>query len=152
MPIAIITKKFRRFTRNQQEQEGYRSLCADEKNNYARDRLFKTLKPNKKTTPNFRRLWFCIDCCNFFSLKPIKKYKTLLQFPLQCPKCKSQKVSHYGNFINAITNKKPVDELLFANIIDIEIECGINDFKKYHLELSGNSAQKNMPDLVISLS
>jgi len=152
MPIAIITKKFSPLTRNQQEQEGYRSLCADEKNNYVRDRLFKILKPNKKTTPNFRRLWFCIGCCNFFSLKPIKKYKTLLQFPLQCPECKSQKVSRNGNFINAITNRKHVDELLFANIIDIKIECEIRNFKRYHLELKGNTKQENLPDFVITIN
>jgi hypothetical protein len=144
MSSAIIIKKFPRFLRNPHEQEGYRSLCADEKNNYFRNRLIKKFKPNKKLSSNFKRFWFCIDCRKLFSLKPIKKYKTLQQFLLQCPKCKSQRVLHNCNLTNT-TDKEFASEILYSDTMELEIECAIEKFKKYHLELADNSTlQKNL--------
>src|ERR1019366_9449220 len=112
MPINLMTKKFPSIQRNNYEQIAYRSLCSDEKNKYLMQRLFKTLNSRKAIFRGFKKFWFCYNCYNIFSLKPLKKHKVLQKFPLQCPKCKSEKIVHNSNLVNAIIDKKTVNELL----------------------------------------
>ncbi len=151
MSINLVIKKFPLPQRNRYEQIGYRSLCSYEKHNYLRQRLFKTLNPKKALFHSFKKFWFCNNCFTVFSLKPAKKYKTLQRFPLQCPKCKSEKILHNSNLVNAIINKKTLDELLqFSDENNIEVDYEIKRIK-YHLELSSNSTQKKIPDLNVAL-
>ena len=153
MSIHLVTKKFPSLQRNCHEQKGYSSLCSYEKNNYLRQRLFKTLRSRKPIPHSFKTFWFCNNCYNIFSLKPLKKYKTLQKFPLQCPKCKSEKIAHNDNLVNAIINKKSINELLqFFDANSLEIECKIKDFEKYHLKLINNNSRQNLLELTVTLN
>jgi hypothetical protein len=153
MSIHLVTKKFPSLQRNCHEQKGYSSLCSYEKNNYLRQRLFKTFRSRKPKLRSFRTFWFCNTCYATFSLKPLKKYKTLQKFPLQCPKCKSEKIARNSDLVNAIVNKKPLDVLLhFSDENSLEIECKIKDFEKYHLELNNNNLLQKLSELTITLN
>jgi len=152
MPVHFIIKKFPPLQRNCCEQSGYRSLCTDEKSNYLRRRLFKTPHTKKPIFKSFRRYWFCNNCYTIFFLKPLKKYKILQRFPLQCPECNSEKITRNSNLVNASVNKKSVNELLqFPDENNIEVDYKIKKVR-YHLGLSSNDVQKKLPDLIISLS
>lgn len=151
MPVHFIIKKFPPLKRNCCEQSGYRLLCTDEKNNYLRQRLFKTPHTKKPIFKSFRRYWFCNNCYTIFSLKPLKKYKILQRYFLQCPKCKSEKIVRNSNLVNVIVNKKPVNELLqFSDENNIEVDYEIKNMK-YHLELLSNNKRNNLPDLILNL-
>lgn len=145
MMIYLIIKKFPTVERNCFEQNEYASLCSYEKNYSFRYKLFKKPKPRKRILRAFKKNWFCYNCSNVFSLKPLKKYKTLLHFRLQCPKCKSEKI---------VQNiyKKTVEELLkFSWENKIEVEQKIKNIKKYHLQISSNNNLSPSLELVISL-
>lgn len=152
MPVHFIIKNFPPLQRNCYEQSGYRSLCTDEKNNCLNQRLFKTPHTKKPVFKSFRRYWFCNNCYTIFSLKPLKKYKILQRLPLQCPECKSEKITRNSNLVNAIVNKKPLNELLqFSDENNIEVDYEIKNIKQYQLELSSNNKRNNLPDLIMSL-
>lgn len=150
MPVKLVIKKSPLIRRNRSEQKGYTSLCNYEKNHFLRRRLFKALNQKKRIFRSFKKNWFCKDCYNVFSLKPLKKYKTLLQFPLSCPKCKSEKIAHNNNLTNAIINKKHSDEIS-EYALENEIEFNLKYESKYWLSILSNDNQKPTPDFIISL-
>lgn len=150
--MKLVIKKFPLIRRNSYEKKGYTSLCSYEENHFLRRRLFKEVNTKKRIIRSFKKDWFCKACLNVFSLKPLKKYKTLLQFPLECPKCKSEKVAHNHHLINAIINKKPADELSkYYEENNVEVDLVIENINKYYLELLSNDDQKSSPDFIISL-
>jgi hypothetical protein len=155
LSLQIITKKFSSIQRNPCEQIGYRTLCVDEKNADLKNRILKNKKnPTSFFHKSFRENWFCKNCLHIFSLKPLRKYKTLLIFSLQCPKCQSENVAHNIKLNEAIIYKKPVNELtVHADTNNIEIECEIDTFLKYPLELSNsNIRQKSLSDFIVILT
>mgnify|MGYP001547034765 CR=1 FL=1 len=148
--MKLVIKKSPLTKKNCCEQNGYTSLCSCEKNHFLIGRLFKTLHTKKGICRSFKKDWFCKDCYNVFSLKPLKKYKTLQQFPLCCSKCKSEKITHNNDVVNAIINKKPADELLKYSQKN-EIEFNLKYENKYWLCILSNDNQKHMPDFIITL-
>ncbi len=153
MPINLVTKKFSMLQRDYYEQIIYRSICSDQKNNYLRKRLFKTLNSKKTILCNFKKYWLCFNCLHIYSLKPLKRYKTLQQYPLQCPKCYSENVGHNSTLSKTIIDKKAINgisSLRDDNII--ELACDIKNFNRYYIELDCYPKQKNIMQLEIILS
>src|ERR1017187_10030138 len=139
MAINLVTKKFPLIHRNYYEQIAYRSLCNDEKNKYLMQRIFKTLNSRKPIFQSFKKFWFCNNCYNILSLKPLKKYKVLQKFPLQCPKCKSEKIVRNSNLVSAIINKKTVKELLqFSDENNIEVAYEIKRIDRKSTRLNSS--------------
>jgi hypothetical protein len=68
-----------------------------------------------------------------FNLKPAKKHKTLLEYDLICPHCKSDNILHGAALSIAIRNNVPVSEIskLFGDY-DSEMEFSVIDKSKYY--------------------
>ena len=60
----------------------------------------------------FKQNWFCKDCHSKFNLKPSPRYKTLLEYNLNCPNCNSENTAHNEELTQAIIENKPIQELL----------------------------------------
>ena len=120
-------------------------------------KVFYKINRNKKRTglrngallsDNFKKNWFCKDCLNLFHLKPLRKYKTLLEYIINCPACRSANTIHNEDISEAILNKKTPEELLLLNEDRINLCFNIHDVSKYSIDLfsTGKSKQGEVVD------
>jgi hypothetical protein len=143
MPAKIVLKKFGRLSIPLDWEDSSRHDFQKQKTIFFKKRFLKKSKsnPSKDGTnrrfyqglDNFRTKWFCKNCYHLFNLKPAKKHKTLLEYDLICPHCKSDNILHGAALSIAIRNNVPVSEIskLFGDY-DSEMEFSVIDKSKYY--------------------
>ena len=125
----------------------YRNDCAQQKmerivtrvmrNKYQPELSSPPVRKSHKGIDNineYRKHWFCKSCFNVFNIRPQRRYKTLMQFNICCPKCKSKDVAHSHLLSQAIIDKVPNKDLneIFDQITNVDeaIECLLRSLKK----------------------
>jgi hypothetical protein len=81
---------------------------------------------------NFKSNWLCKSCSKIFRLKSNRKFKTLREYDLCCPKCQSNNITHSNELSGAINNNLPLSEILkkFKGQ-DMELEFTLDNKSKY---------------------
>lgn len=119
------------------EDDACRQDCVKTKSRHLINRLSK-----KNITSNpfhisiykpysYKKYWFCKQCYHIFNLKPVRKFKTLQEYKLVCPKCKSGNTAHSESLAQAIIGKLPQRELLKISAEGSGIEVVVTGKTKY---------------------
>ncbi len=150
MPAKIVMKKFGAvvtpsYSDNLDKQDFQKS-----KTLFFEKRFIKKFTGSKRdpdtfyrSSDNFKRNWFCKNCYRILNLKRARKYKTLLEYDLICPHCKSANITHRQQLSKAVRNSISPSEISKISKQDnIEIEFTITDKKKYYPVMFSNTQKK----------
>ncbi len=150
MPEKI---KLKRFKSTSFPEEFIEDAILDQNkksNNQFLNRFYKTSFVKKRTglaresftILSFRRNWFCKNCMNVFDLKPISRFKTLLEYNTNCSKCGSENAVHNEELSKAIIEKKSTSELTIIAEKFTNINLSIINNSKYFPTLYNTSTLK----------
>ncbi len=85
------------------------------------------------TQYNFKSNWLCKTSSTIFTLKPKRKFKTLMEYDLICQNCKSKKITHSNELSAAINHHVPMSTIIQVfKDKDIELEFTLDDKSRYH--------------------
>ena len=147
MPAKIVLKKFENLSHQEDSEDIERKYFEKQKSLLFKNRIFKKGTSKNEIQfiksrfhngfGNFKKNWFCKSCHHIFHLKPQRKYKTLLEYGLNCQNCQSNNIMHGEELSKAIRNGIPISEIaeLFKDKSS-EMEFALTRKSKYYLMIS----------------